>query len=182
MSPYAVSKHAAEQYAKVYARLYGLETVCLRYFNVYGPNQRATDRYSPVVPKIVECLLERRPIPIHGTGEQTRDFTHVDNVIDANLRAASAEGVSGEVFNIGCGRSVGVLQLVRILEGLSGVDAVGFQHSASRPADMRSTLADVDKARRLLGYEPRVGLEEGLARFLEWYRGEPHRPVAAVAV
>jgi nucleoside-diphosphate-sugar epimerase len=170
MSPYAVSKYAAEQYARVYAQLYKLETVCLRYFNVYGPFQRTGGIHSPLVPTIIEHLLSGRPIPVHGNGRQSRDFTYIDNVVDANIRAAQTSGISGEVFNVGCGRSVSVLDVIGILAGLNGTREVSLQHMPSRPADMDRTLADITKARTILGYEPRIGLEVGMSRTLDWYR------------
>jgi nucleoside-diphosphate-sugar epimerase len=169
LSPYAVSKLAAESYCRVFWRVYGLETVSLRYFNIFGPRQDPRSEYAAVVPKFACALLDgSRPV-IFGDGEQSRDFTYVANAVEANLLACEAPGAAGEVFNIGCGTSFSVKNLLATLEELSGRSAeVDFQ--PPRAGDVRHSLADITKARRLLGYEPSVGFREGLKITLDWHR------------
>ena len=163
ISPYAVSKLAAESYARVFARLYDLETVCLRYFNVFGPRQRPDSPYAAVIPLFMQCALDARPVTIYGDGLQSRDFTYVSNVVRANLAAADAAGVSGRVFNIACAERYSVLDIVSILGEAIGrhVDVV---HEEARIGDVRHSQADVSAAQQALGYSVEVGLREGLAR------------------
>jgi UDP-glucose 4-epimerase len=170
LSPYAVSKLAGEHYARVYNDLFGLETVVLRYFNVFGPRQDPNGAYAAVIPKFIECALRGAPIPICGDGDQTRDFTYVDNVVDANERAALAAGGAGGTFNIACGQRTSLLDLVAALAEILSVDELAVEHLAARPGEVRDSLADVSKAKRVLGYEPIVSLKEGLRRSLDWYR------------
>jgi nucleoside-diphosphate-sugar epimerase len=170
MSPYAVSKLAAESYCKVFWRCYALPTVCLRYFNIFGPRQDPASQYAAVVPKFAAALLEgTRPV-IFGDGGQSRDFTYVANAVSANLAACQApEAAFGEAFNVGCGTSFSVRTLLSTLEEISGRKSQpDFQ--PPRAGDVRDSLADIDKARRLLGYEPKVGFEEGMKMTWEWYR------------
>jgi len=169
-SPYAVSKLAAESYCRVFWRCYGLATVSLRYFNIFGPRQDPASQYAAVVPKFATALLNgTRPV-IFGNGEQSRDFTFVANAVAANLLAcqAPAERVAGEVFNVGCAASFSVRALLSTLEELSGRRAeIDFQ--PPRAGDVRNSLADITQARERLGYEPRVGFREGLEMTWEWY-------------
>jgi nucleoside-diphosphate-sugar epimerase len=169
VSPYAVSKVAAEHYARVWHRLYGVETVGLRYFNVFGPRQDPTSEYAVVIPKFIRWALRGEALEIHGDGSQSRDFTYIDNVVDANLRAARAPGVGGEVFNVGCGARVSLLEIIDRLETMIG-RPLERRHTPTRSGDVRHTLADVSRARRLLGYAPSVGFDEGLARTLDYFR------------
>jgi UDP-glucose 4-epimerase len=169
ISPYGVSKLAGEQYAAVWNRLYGVETVGLRYFNVFGPRQDPTSEYSAVIPKFILAALEGRAVEIHGDGGQSRDFTEVDNIVEANVLAADADGAGGEVFNVGCGGRVSLLEIVGKIEVLLGRSVVRH-HIAARVGDVRNSEADVDKARRVLGYAPKVEFDEGLRRVVEYFQ------------
>jgi nucleoside-diphosphate-sugar epimerase len=169
ISPYAVSKAAGEQYAAVWHRLYGVETVGLRYFNVFGPRQDPTSEYAAVIPRFILWALRGTPLEIHGDGQQSRDFTYIDNVVEANCRAAEAAGAGGQTFNVGCGHRVSLLQIVERLEALLG-HSVSRRHSPSRAGDVPHTLADIDRAGRLLGYTPLVAFDEGLRRTLDYFR------------
>ncbi len=168
-SPYGLQKLIGEQYCQLFTRLYGLETVCLRYFNVFGPRQDPGSPYSGVIALFIAALLDgRRPV-IYGDGEQTRDFTYVGNVVDGVLRACEAPHVAGRVINVATGGRVSVNTLLRTLCRIVGVDADPV-YLPPRPGDIRDSQADIRLARSLLGYEPRVSLEEGLRRTVEWYR------------
>ncbi len=163
ISPYAVSKAAGEQYASVWSRLYGVETVGLRYFNVFGPRQDPTSEYAAVIPRFILWGSRGEPLQVHGDGSQSRDFTYVDNVVEACLLAGQADGVGGEVFNVGCGVRISLLEIVGRLETLLG-RRLARQHTPTRAGDVRHTLADIEKAKRLLGYVPVVEFDEGLRR------------------
>ncbi|MFC2015941.1 SDR family oxidoreductase [Chloroflexota bacterium] len=170
LSPYAVSKRTGEDYCRAFHNVYGLETVCLRYFNVYGPRQDPASQYAAVVPKFITALLEgRRPV-IYGDGAQSRDFTYVDNVVQANLLACRAgpEGVVGEVFNVACGERYTLLELVAGLEAATGVRA-DPEFAPPQPGDVKHSLASVDKARERLAYAPVVRFEEGLRRTIAFF-------------
>ena len=169
ISPYAVSKLAGEHYGRVWHRLYGVETVGLRYFNVFGPRQDPASEYATVIPRFILRALRGEPIEIHGDGRQSRDFTYIDNVVEANVLAARAEGIGGEVFNVGAGERTSLLDIVGRLETLIGRPLVR-RHTPRRAGDVLHTLADVSRARRMLGYVPLVGFEEGLARTVEHFR------------
>jgi UDP-N-acetylglucosamine/UDP-N-acetyl-alpha-D-glucosaminouronate 4-epimerase len=162
ISPYAVSKLAAEHFCVSFSRVYRLETVCLRYFNVFGPRQDPSSQYAAVVPRFVAAIGEGRAVPVYGDGEQSRDFTFVDNVVDANLLAAGAADVSGTVLNVATGRSFSVNDLADAIGAVLG-RPVEKSYLPTRAGDVRDSWADIAEARRLLGFEPRVGLEEGLA-------------------
>ncbi len=167
LSPYAVSKLTAEQYCGVFHKIYGLETVCLRYFNVFGPRQDPQSEYAAVVPRFATALLRgERPI-IYGDGEQSRDFTYVSNVVAANLAALHAGAAAGEVINIAGGERTTVNRLVTMLAELAKTTAEPVYEPA-RPGDVAHSLADISKARKLLRYEPKVGVQEGLARVIAW--------------
>lgn len=167
-SPYAASKLASELYGVIFSKLYGLETVGLRYFNVFGPRQSLENQYAVVVPKFITCLLKGEQPPIHGDGKQTRDFTYVDNVIQANLKAASVRGISGQVFNVATGSRYSVLDLARTL-GLILRVPVRPKFLPKRPGDVLHTGADIRKVRRLLGYRTEVQFQEGLRRTADWF-------------
>jgi len=169
VSPYAASKAAGEQYAAIWTRLYGVETVGLRYFNVFGPRQDPKSEYAAVIPRFILWGLSRRPLEIHGDGTQSRDFTYIDNVVEANILAAKAPAVPGEVFNVGCGRRVSLLEIVAKLEAIVG-RRLERRHTPSRAGDVPHTLADVSKAKRLLGYVPLVDFDEGFRRTVEHFR------------
>lgn len=170
-SPYAVAKLAGEHYAQVFPRLFGLETVVLRYFNVFGPRQDPRSPYSAVIPLFIDGALDGRAPLINGDGGQTRDFTYVENVVDANFRACFAEGdgVVGEVFNVGCGERISVLRLWEEIRDILGVELDAVT-GPPRPGDVRDSLADLTRIRARLGYEVRVPLAEGLRRTVAWVR------------
>jgi UDP-glucose 4-epimerase len=169
ISPYAVSKAAGEQYAAVWHRLYGVETVGLRYFNVFGPRQDPASEYAAVIPRFILWALQRTPLEVHGDGHQSRDFTYIDNVVEANWLAAEAPGASGLAFNVGCGERVSLLQIAARLEELLG-HPVERRHTPTRAGDVPHTLADIGRAKRLLGYTPLVAFDEGLRRTLDYFR------------
>jgi UDP-glucose 4-epimerase len=170
ISPYGVSKLAAERYCVAFSRVYDLETVALRYFNVFGPRQDPTSQYSAVVPRFITSVADGRPVQIHGDGSQSRDFTYVANVVDANVRAAEAPGVNGAVLNIATGRKTTVNELVEAVGEILGLPAEK-QFLPDRAGDVRDSWADITAARELLGFEPRIGLEEGLRRAAEAFTG-----------
>ena len=172
-SPYAVSKVAGEHYCRVFAELYGLETVTLRYFNVYGPRQRPDSRYAAVIPLFIRALLEGEPPEVHGDGTQSRDFTYVEDVVAANLAAADApvERCGGRAFNVAGGRPYSLVELLEILERTTG-RSLEPRFTAPRPGDVRHTWADIDSAADAFGYRPAIGFEEGLARTVDWFRGQ----------
>jgi UDP-glucose 4-epimerase len=169
LSPYAAAKLAGEMYAQAFAATYGLETVRLRFFNVFGPRQRADSPYSGVIALFVAALTAGRSPTVFGDGLQSRDFTYVTDVIQALLRAAERPGVSGKVYNVGTGHSVSVLDLIAALNRQLGTQ-VAPQHAPQRVGDVRYSRADVSRARRDLGYNPAVTFEEGLTETLRWYR------------
>src|SRR5258705_10970190 len=170
LSPYAVAKLVGEYYCQVFTRVYGLETVSLRYFNVFGPRQDPGSQYSGVVSRFISALYTGKQPVIYGDGEQSRDFTYIDNVIEANLGAAGAKDVSGTVFNVANGERVTLNQLLSELKELTGRSEVTAAYRESRIGDVRHSLADTTRARQLLGYEPRVGLREGLEKTIDWWK------------
>ena len=174
-SPYAVTKLTGEHYARVFWELHGLETVCLRYFNVFGPRQRPDSQYAAVIPLFIDALLTGSTPQVHGDGLQSRDFTFIADTVQANLRAGAvpAERCAGRVFNIARGEPSSLLDLLGILADQLGV-TVTPEHVASRPGDVKHSHADVSAARRDLGYAPAVSFAEGLSRTLDWFR-EPAR-------
>jgi len=169
LSPYALQKWVGEHYCKLYHKLYGLQTISLRYFNVFGPAQDPHSEYSAVIPKFITALLDEKPITVYGDGEQSRDFTYVENVVEANLLAAEASSAAGIMCNIGCGERVSLNTLIRLLEENIGVRAE-VTYAEPKAGDVRHSLADIAAARRVLGYEPKVMLNEGLKRTVEAFR------------
>jgi nucleoside-diphosphate-sugar epimerase len=163
LSPYALQKFAGERYCQLYFKLYGLETICLRYFNVFGPSQDPYSEYSAVIPKFASRLREGAPLIVYGDGEQSRDFTYVDNVVEANLLALRAARAAGSVINIGCGERITLNRLIKNLEEIFQARAT-VSYEPRRPGDVRDSLADINLARQLLGYEPKVAVMEGLRR------------------
>lgn len=170
LSPYAVAKLAGEQYCAAFTKVYGLETVRLRYFNVFGPRQTPDSPYAAVIPKFLESLRAGRRPRLHGDGLQSRDFTFVENVVEANLLAAEAPSASGKVYNVACGEQTTLLQLVHDLNRLIGSD-IRPVHEEPRPGDVRHSKADISAAQTDLGYRPKVDLAEGLRRTYEWFIG-----------
>ena len=173
MSPYAVSKLTCEHYLHVAHELYGLETVALRYFNVFGPRQDPTSQYSAVIPRFIQMMRRGERPTIYGDGEQSRDFTYVDNVVHANLLVATAEsGVSGRVFNAACHDRITLNQLVATLNETLGT-TIAARYAEPRLGDVRHSFAAIDRLREAVGYEPRVGFAEGIRRAAEWYAETP---------
>ena len=168
-SPYAVQKFTTELYARVYAELFGLETVGMRYFNVFGPRQDPASQYAAVVPAFVTRMLVGQAPIVYGDGTQSRDFTYIDNVIQANINASTAQNISGEVFNVGCGYSTSLLSLIDFINEALGSD-IEPQFDPPRQGDVLHSLAGIEKAREYLGYEPSVPVREGLLKTIEWYR------------
>ncbi len=169
LSPYALSKWIGERFCRMFARLYGLPTVCLRYFNVFGPRQDPFSQYAAVIPIFIQKVLAGEPPVIFGDGEQTRDFVYVSNVVAANLLAVEASDVSGEVFNIACAGSISINTLVREIKAILGSTVQPLYHQA-RPGEIRYSLADLTKARTLLGYKRLEGFREGLKKTIAWYQ------------
>jgi UDP-glucose 4-epimerase len=170
LSPYAVAKLVGEYYCQVFTRTYGLETVSLRYFNVFGPRQDPGSPYSGVISRFIFALEnDERPV-IYGDGEQTRDFTYVANAVEANLRAAEAVGASGRAFNIASGASVSINEVLRVLQRLTGRTNVTADYLDPRVGDVRDSLADLTAAKTVLGYHPKVNLEDGLRLTLDWWK------------
>jgi UDP-glucose 4-epimerase len=172
LSPYAAAKLAGELYCQAFATTFGLETVRLRFFNIFGPRQRADSPYSGVIALFLAALSEGRTPTIFGDGQQSRDFTYVTDVVRALTRAAAAPGVSGRVYNVGTGRSVNLLELIAALNRLLRT-SITAKHGPERAGDVRHSRADISRTRRDLGYEPAVPFEEGLAHTLAWYRSAP---------
>jgi nucleoside-diphosphate-sugar epimerase len=169
LSPYALQKVVGEQYLQMFTRLYGLETVSIRYFNVFGPRQDPSSPYSGVISVFATALLENRSPRIYGDGEQTRDFTYVANVVDGVLRACEAPGASGEIINVATAGRISLNRLFETMRSLIG-GSVEPTYAEPRAGDVRDSQADIRKAKNLLGYEPIVTFEEGLRRTIEWYR------------
>jgi len=171
LSPYALQKLVGEKYCQMFTRLYGFETVTIRYFNVFGPRQDPGSPYSGVISLFSAALLEGRQPTIYGDGEQTRDFTYIANVVDGVLRACDAPRASGEIINVACGERISLIGLLQTMNRILGT-AIDPIFKEPRAGDVRDSQADIDKARTLLGYAPIVPFEEGLARTIEWCRAE----------
>src|SRR5688500_9587664 len=177
LSPYALQKVVGEQYLRMFTTLYGLETVSIRYFNVFGPRQDPSSPYSGVISVFATALLEGRPPTIYGDGEQTRDFTYVANVVDGVLRACEAPGASGEVINVATAGRISLNDLFRTVRDLTGA-AIDPIYAEPRAGDVKDSQADIGKAKRILGYAPIVTFQEGLDRTVAWYRAVQQMPVA----
>ncbi|NLN85718.1 MAG: SDR family oxidoreductase [Candidatus Cloacimonetes bacterium] len=169
MSPYALTKYAQERYCQVFYQLYGLETVSLRYFNVFGPNQDPSSQYSAVIPKFIRLIQQDREPVIYGDGSQSRDFTYVENNVWANIQACTAPKAAGEVINVACGERYTLLDLVQMINSILGKD-IQPRFEPERPGDVKHSLAGIDKARELLDYEVRVDFREGLERTVDYFR------------
>ena len=168
MSPYALQKYVGERYCQLYNQLYNLETVCLRYFNVFGPAQDPDSEYSAVIPKFTTRLRKHQPLVVYGDGEQSRDFTYIDNVVDANYLALQAPQAAGAVINIGCGARITLNKLIELLEEILQVRAV-IDYQPARLGDVRDSLADITRAQDVLGYQPQVGVKTGLQKTAEFF-------------
>jgi nucleoside-diphosphate-sugar epimerase len=169
LSPYALQKYVGEQYCRLFFQLYGLETISLRYFNIFGPKQDPTSIYSAVIPKFIDALVKGHPPMIFGDGEQSRDFTYVDNVVQANLLAMSVEHLNGEVVNIACGKRTSLNQLLNILKGILG-SKVSAVYQEPRKGDVKHSLADINKGKKILNYDPKIGIEVGLENTVEYFQ------------
>jgi nucleoside-diphosphate-sugar epimerase len=169
LSPYAVSKLAGEHYCRIFHGLYGLETIALRYFNIFGPRQDPTSQYAAVIPNFIKAATSGASPTVFGDGLQSRDFTYIDNAIEANLKACEAPAAAaGRAYNVACGERTSLLDLLRTLERILG-RPIRPVHGPPRPGDVRHSVASIDEARRSLGYAPRIGLEEGLRRTVAWF-------------
>jgi nucleoside-diphosphate-sugar epimerase len=170
MSPYGVAKLGSEYYCQTFTTVYGLETVCLRYFNVFGPQQDPTSQYAAVIPLFITQMLDGQSPTIHGDGLQSRDFTYIDNVVHGNILASTAPKAAGQVMNLATGGRITLLDLVEKINRALNT-AIEPHHVESRTGDIKHSRASIDKARALLQYEPVVDFDEGLARTIEWYKG-----------
>jgi UDP-glucose 4-epimerase len=169
LSPYAAAKLAGEYYLQAFYHSYGLETVALRYFNIFGPRQDPKSQYAAVIPNFVTAALHSRPATIYGDGETSRDFCFVENAVEANLLACTAAGAAGEVFNVACGESTSLNQTIDIIANVVGKKIPPI-HEAPRVGDIKYSLADISKAKRVLGYTGKIKFAEGLARTIAWYQ------------
>ncbi len=171
LSPYAIGKLAGEMYAQAFTRLYGLSTISLRYFNVFGPRQDPTTQYAGVIAKFIRLALQCQPFPIEGDGEQSRDFTYVENVVDVNLLAADAKFEGSPLVNVAFGQRTTINQLAMTLNELTHQN-LALVYGAPRAGDVRHSHADISRARQLLGYDPQIDLCQGLERTLKWYKSK----------
>lgn len=175
-SPYAVAKLVGEYYCQVFTRVYNLETVSLRYFNVFGPRQDPSSAYSGVISQFIDSLMTGKSPKIYGDGEQTRDFTFIANVIDANLKAAETAAGIGEIMNIANGDRISLNQLLAELQEVTGTSGISAEYLPPRAGDVQHSQADITRARELLGFEPRVGLREGLGLTIDWWKQSRFAP------
>lgn len=180
ISPYGVSKYVGELYGAAFLKCHGLETVCLRYFNIFGPRQDPSSPYSGVLAKFCTAFLEDTKPVVFGDGEQTRDFTFVDNAVHANLLACEAPNVAGKVFNVGCGDRISLNQVLAALRKITG-KPLEAKYDPPREGDIRDSQADISAARKFLGYEPQVGFEQGLRLTCDWYRDSQAKAAAKEA-
>ena len=169
LSPYAVGKLVGEYYCSVFSKVFGLETIALRYFNVFGPSQDPASQYAAAIPAFVTAILRDQPPTIYGDGEQSRDFTYVDNVVQANLLAARAKETHGEVVNIACGEAVTVNAIIGMINELLGKNVKPI-YAPARAGDVKHSLADITAAKKLIGFEPVMLFREGLEKSIDWYR------------
>jgi UDP-glucose 4-epimerase len=169
LSPYAAAKLMCEYYCSVFYKVFGLETISLRYFNVFGPHQDPTSQYAAAIPAFVTSILKDTPPTIYGDGEQSRDFTYVDNVVEANLLAARAKQTKGEVINIACGEAITVNAIIDMINKIVGKN-VKPTYLPSRKGDVKHSLADITQAKKLIGFKPVISFKDGLKKAIEWYR------------
>lgn len=168
LSPYAVQKLTGENYCRVFSSCYHLETLSLRYFNVFGPRQDPSSQYAAAIPAFVTSILKDEPPVVYGDGEQTRDFTYIDNAVNANLLAAEAPAVHGEAINVACGERITVNEIITRINTIVGKN-IKATYVDPRPGDIKHSWADIDLANKLIGYRPAIGFEEGLRRTIEWF-------------
>jgi nucleoside-diphosphate-sugar epimerase len=168
-SPYAAAKLFGEYYCSVFAQVYGLDTISLRYFNVFGPYQDPTSQYAAAIPAFVTSILRGQSPTVYGDGEQSRDFTYIDNVVHANLLAARAPKTEGQVINVACGDKITVNAIIAMINEITG-KSVAPIYAPTRPGDVKHSLADITKAKSLIGFTPVVGFREGLEKAIQWYR------------
>ena len=171
LSPYALSKLAGEHYVSVFKRVYGFEAVALRYFNIFGPRQDPESQYAAVIPRFITALLEGRAPVIYGDGQQSRDFTYVENVVEANLLASEAKNIAGRAFNVACGGRYTLLELLERLKQITG-STIAPIHESARRGDVHDSQASIDAAAEAFGYRVKVGFDEGLRRTAEWYKAQ----------
>lgn len=169
LSPYAAAKLAGEYYCSVFYNVFGLQTISLRYFNVFGPHQDPTSQYAAAIPAFVTSILKDKPPTIYGDGEQSRDFTYVDNVVEANLLAARARKAAGEVINIACGQAITVNEIIDMINEILGKNIKPI-YAAPRPGDVKHSLADISLAKKLIKFKPKVSFRQGLEKAIDWYR------------
>jgi len=169
LSPYAAAKLVGEYYCSVFSGVFGLQTISLRYFNVFGPHQDPTSQYAAAIPAFVTAILKDKPPTIYGDGKQSRDFTYVDNVVEANLLAARAKKTRGEVINIACGKAITVNEIIDMINEFTGRKVKPI-YVASRPGDVKHSLADITLAKKLIGFIPKVSFRQGLEKAIGWYR------------
>ena len=169
LSPYAVGKLVGEYYCSVFSSVFGLETISLRYFNVFGPHQDPTSQYAAAIPAFVTSILKDQPPTIYGDGEQSRDFTYIDNVVEANLLAARAEKTAGEAVNVACGEAITVNAIIDMINDIVG-KSVKSNHVDPRPGDVKHSLADISLAQKVIGYKPVISFQDGLTKAIDWYR------------
>jgi UDP-glucose 4-epimerase len=169
LSPYAAAKLMGEYYCSVFYKVFGLETISLRYFNVFGPHQDPTSQYAAAIPAFVTSILKDEPPTVYGDGEQSRDFTYVDNVVEANLLAARAKQAKGEVVNIACGEAITVNAIIDMINNMVG-KKIKPTYVPSRKGDVKHSLADISQAKKLIGFKPVISFKDGLKKAIEWYR------------
>jgi nucleoside-diphosphate-sugar epimerase len=169
LSPYAAAKLVGEYYCSVFSGVFGLQTISLRYFNVFGTHQDPTSQYAAAIPAFVTAILRDEPPTIYGDGEQSRDFTYVDNVVEANLLAARAKKTAGEVINIACGKAITVNEIIDMINEFTGRKVKPI-YTAPRPGDVKHSLADISLAKKLIGFTPKVSFRQGLEKSIDWYR------------
>ncbi len=177
ISPYALTKLAGEYYCRIFSEIYHLETASLRYFNVFGPRQNLDNEYAVVIPKFITCMLKGESPPVHGDGKQTRDFTYVENIVQGNIKAASASSIEkSEVFNIACGKAYSILDIVKYVNKILNKE-IKPEFTSQRLGDVRYTLADIEKARKLIKFDPKINFEEGLVRTVEYFKTEIEKTI-----
>jgi nucleoside-diphosphate-sugar epimerase len=172
LSPYAVQKLTGEFYCTVFARCYGLQTLTIRYFNVFGPRQDPKSQYAAAIPAFITAILENRPPTVYGDGEQTRDFTYIDNVVEANLLAVKARATRGEVINVACGESISINAIIKEINAALGKN-VQPHYVAPRPGDIKHSWADISLASKVIGFKPIVSFRDGLKKAIDWYSKQP---------